>query len=142
MKVRTNELTGAALDYVVAKLQGHSWRCPWILQKDGLRAWLSYEQAWGNPHPEYTQDWSEGGPIIEREGMHLSQTRSNDEVAPGVFHLNPTGWRAAIDYSVLLMSYNHSLTGPTPLVAAMRCYVASKLGDEIEIPDELNQGTP
>jgi hypothetical protein len=29
--------------------------------------------------------------------------------------------------------------GPTPLIAAMRCYVASKLGDEVEVPDELLQ---
>ena len=27
--------------------------------------------------------------------------------------------------------------GPTPLIAAMRCYVASKLGDEVEVPEEL-----
>jgi hypothetical protein len=27
--------------------------------------------------------------------------------------------------------------GPTPLIAAMRCYVISKLGDEVEVPDEL-----
>ena len=27
--------------------------------------------------------------------------------------------------------------GPTPLIAAMRCYVASKLGDEVDVPDEL-----
>lgn len=27
--------------------------------------------------------------------------------------------------------------GPTPLIAAMRCFVASKLGDEVEVPDEL-----
>ena len=27
--------------------------------------------------------------------------------------------------------------GPTPLVAAMRCYVASRLGDEVEISEEL-----
>jgi hypothetical protein len=27
--------------------------------------------------------------------------------------------------------------GPTPLIAAMRCYVASKLGDEVEVPKEL-----
>jgi hypothetical protein len=27
--------------------------------------------------------------------------------------------------------------GPTALVAAMRCYVAACLGDEIEIPEEL-----
>jgi hypothetical protein len=26
---------------------------------------------------------------------------------------------------------------PTPLIAAMRCYVASKLGDTVEIPEEL-----
>ena len=27
--------------------------------------------------------------------------------------------------------------GKTKLIAAMRCYVASKLGDEVEIPEEL-----
>lgn len=27
--------------------------------------------------------------------------------------------------------------GPTPLVAAMRCYVASKLGDVVDVPKEL-----
>ena len=27
--------------------------------------------------------------------------------------------------------------GDTPLMAAMRCYVASKLGDDVEIPEEL-----
>jgi hypothetical protein len=32
---------------------------------------------------------------------------------------------------------NIQTDGPTPLIAAMRCYVASKLGDEIDIPEEL-----
>jgi hypothetical protein len=27
--------------------------------------------------------------------------------------------------------------GSTPLIAAMRCYVASKLGDDVKIPNEL-----
>lgn len=27
--------------------------------------------------------------------------------------------------------------GPTPLISAMRCYVAFKLGDEVDVPDEL-----
>jgi hypothetical protein len=31
----------------------------------------------------------------------------------------------------------HYFVGPTPLIAAMRCYVASKLGDEVEVPEEL-----
>jgi hypothetical protein len=54
-----------------------------------------------------------------------------------VFHLNPTDWLAQIDYSVLLMAYSYSATGPTPLIAAMRCYALSKLGEEIEIPEDL-----
>lgn len=29
------------------------------------------------------------------------------------------------------------LISPTPLIAAMHCYVANKLGDEVEIPEEL-----
>ena len=28
-------------------------------------------------------------------------------------------------------------SGDTPLIAAMRCYVASKLGDTVELPEEL-----
>jgi hypothetical protein len=32
---------------------------------------------------------------------------------------------------------DHVQTGPTPLIAAMRCYVASKLGGDVEIPNEL-----
>jgi hypothetical protein len=32
---------------------------------------------------------------------------------------------------------NGYVVGPTPLIAAMRCYVASKMGDEIELPEEL-----
>jgi hypothetical protein len=31
----------------------------------------------------------------------------------------------------------HDHYGPTPLIAAMRCYVASKMGDEIELPEEV-----
>jgi hypothetical protein len=33
--------------------------------------------------------------------------------------------------------YHNRQHGPTPLIAAMRCYVASKLGDAVEIPEEL-----
>jgi hypothetical protein len=33
---------------------------------------------------------------------------------------------------------SYTLDGPTPLIAAMRCYVASKLGDEVELPEELS----
>jgi hypothetical protein len=69
----------------------------------------------------YSSTWAEGGPIIEREialGMRMQKGMA--------FYYNP-----GIDNFEFLMR------GPTPLIAAMRCYVASKLGDEIDVPDTL-----
>jgi len=65
-------------------------------------------------------DWAQGGPIIERENISaISHNKPNHWVARTTSY-PPTYFR-----------------GPTPLIAAMRCYVASKLGDEVEVPDEL-----
>jgi hypothetical protein len=64
------------------------------------------------------QDWALGGPIIEREGITVR--RYTDAL-----------WDASIG------RLDYVADGPTPLVAAMRCYVISKLGDEVEVPDEL-----
>ena len=61
-------------------------------------------------------DWAQGGPIIEREGIALGQTGD--------------GWEATCDGCIYI-------SGPTPLIAAMRCYVASKLGEEVEVPEEV-----
>lgn len=61
-------------------------------------------------------NWAQGGPIIERERIRL----------------DPRGvWVAGHDSS------NDEYLGPTPLVAAMRCYVASKLGNEVDLPVEI-----
>jgi hypothetical protein len=65
-------------------------------------------------------DWAQGGPIIEREGIELF--RNNEK-----------------NYWFTSKARNQIGTGPTPLIAAMRCYVASKLGDEIELPEELRE---
>ncbi len=71
--------------------------------------------------PAYSTDWAQGGPIIEREGIQLALVGDfcweASRNADGVFCL-----------------------GRTQLIAAMRCFVASKLGDEVDVPDELNQG--
>jgi hypothetical protein len=61
-------------------------------------------------------DWAQGGPIIERERIELEHD-------------------GFIWWARIKADEDHS--GPTPLIAAMRCYVASKLGDEVEIPEEL-----
>lgn len=66
-------------------------------------------------------DWMQGGPIIAREW--ISTTNGNDEWLAEIATDCADGYLSAI--------------GPTPLVAAMRCYVASKLGDDVEILAEL-----
>ena len=68
-----------------------------------------------DPH-FYSTDWAQGGPIVEREQIALYLGGDDEWMADD-------GWKRA--------------TGPTPLVAAMRGYVAMKLGDEVEIPFEL-----
>jgi len=67
-------------------------------------------------------DWAQGGPIIEREEINT-------------YHMRDGTWQANLDYG---MSDEGIYYGQTPLIAAMRCYVASKLGDDIEIPEALN----
>ena len=128
MQIKTSELSGAALDWVVATCEGHQWRCPGLLKREGLRSWLSYEEAWGNPHSSYSTSWLSGGPIIERERMQIAPLPDN-------------GWRAhwrSFDHKnwreVWMDCFDE---GVTPLIAAMRCLVASKLGDEVDIPEEL-----
>ena len=101
--MRTLELTGAALDWAVAKAEGYT----------GV-ALESRTGEWYTP----SSDWAQGGPIIEREGISIRQVLTDF-------------WAAEVDAG----EYEHD--GPTPLIAAMRCYVESKLGHEIEIPEEL-----
>lgn len=71
--------------------------------------------------PAYSTEWAQGGPIIGREKFDV-QWQGNEHC------------RVAYDW--LDEPYCEGF-GPTPLIAAMRCFVASKLGDEIDIPEEL-----
>ena len=115
--MKTAELSGAALDWAVAKcelLNGANYTLAVDTDIDGTKR-VNY----GGMYPEWSTDWAEGGAIIEREGMQLWKGGE---------------WCAALDQSFNPTDFQ---TGTTPLVAAMRCYVASKLGDEVEIPDEL-----
>ena len=66
---------------------------------------------------DYSSDWACGGPILEREGISIYRMTSDWSAA-----YNPSG--ATQD-------------GPTPLIAVMRCYVASKLGETAKVPEEL-----
>ena len=112
--MKTSELQGAALDWAVAKCEGFC---------KGDFAWY-YDRR----HTfKYSTDWAQGGPIIEREkiGVWWATHYVDDDGQEYGNH-----WYA--ETSEGLVGY-----GPTPLIAAMRCYVASKLGNEVEIPEEL-----
>jgi hypothetical protein len=121
MLEKTNQLTGAALDWAVAICEGHKvnvgFRNLTYIPK-GKRTLYNYSPS---------TNWAQGGPIIERENMPISHSPYDH-----VFYGRTRPWCAEKKGR---MEY-----GPTPLIAAMRCYVASKLGDEVEIPAELTQG--
>ena len=111
--MRTTELTGAALDWAVAKCEGEP---QYITSKPWRTMW-----------PSYSTDWAQGGPIIEREGIGIQFVPAGTS----------QGWWAIKDSPFHDRSRPDETRGDTPLIAAMRCYVASKLGDEIELPKEL-----
>ena len=104
--MKTSELTGAALDWAVAKCEG-------VINGDDLDLGFIRERGY-TP----STDWAQGGPIIEREEIETRKANSKEWGA----------WKDGVG----------CIHGPTPLIAAMRCYVASKLGDEVEIPEELS----
>jgi hypothetical protein len=109
--MKTSELTGAALDWAVARCEALGTN---LLRVSAGRVFIKDCNTLIPCH--FSTDWAQGGPIIEREKITPEWTGEN--------------WMAYI-------KHDDEFFGPTPLIAAMRCYVASKLGDEIDLPKEL-----
>lgn len=120
--MKTSELSGVALDWAVAKCEKHEvkFECNLLFFSDKLQM-LDYGIVY-----RPSEDWEYGGPIIEREVISIGKHTWDDD---GVI-----SWGAS--KSSLFQGAPFS-TGQTPLIAAMRCYVASKLGEEVEIPEEV-----
>ena len=106
-KIKTSDLTGAALDWAVTACE--------LRRQHGQNVPIpSTAPKYFNP----STDWAQGGPIIEREKIAID----------------------CDDEGLWVASYNDkpvAYYGPTPLIAAMRAFVASQLGDEVEIPTDL-----
>lgn len=128
--MKTSEMIGAQLDWAVAKCEGFgtNYGNQMDIRKDingkvsCLLAPINREYVMWNP----TRNWAQGGPIIEREGLYLRANDTNTKWACGALSINTRDKSPGPLY-----------WADTPLVAAMRCYVASKLGDEVEIPEDL-----
>ena len=127
--MKTNELTGAALDWAVAKCEGHAVNV-------GFRN-LTYTPKGNRTLYIYTPstNWSQGGSIIEREGINTFKYNKISEEEPDKWCAHKVVPRPNLEGSTNMTAI--APEGPTPLIAAMRCYVASKLGDDINIPEEL-----
>lgn len=114
MKIKTNELNGAALDWAAAKSNGH-----------GYGVW---DDPWFTP----TTNWTQGGQIIEREKISIEYMAGAGDAGADVWVANMT----YPDKKFGGVAFSEE-QGSTPLIAAMRCFVASKLGDEVEVSEEL-----
>ena len=134
MKIKTKDLTDGPLDWAVAVAEGR-WQ-KWIrspnpkrlgtsildigLDENGnLSAWSDNQDRY-EPYSPSTNPM-QAYPIIEREKISIiHRPIPEDEY-----------WVAEIDHPL------REEDGPTPLIAAMRCRVSLKLGDEVDVPKEL-----
>lgn len=115
-KVKASELDGIALDWAVAKCEGWegvicknpTWSVPLYIATNDT----------GLHTFSPSTDWSQGGPII---GQHQI-----------LFHGEHGAYQAWIPGVA-----TRGFTSETHLIAAMRCLVEARLGDEVEIPEEL-----
>ncbi len=125
MKIKTSELIGPTLDWAVAASLWpehiHKYPAWWFSQHpDGCYLWEALDGGDSSVASFSPQTlWSQGGPIIEREEIGVRR------------YWNDAGqWIAE--------SRTGFGIGPTPLIAAMRCFVTATLGDEVEVPEELS----
>lgn len=125
--MKTNTLTGADLNRAVAMalglkpelIDGSHWP-----NNPAGSIWATKSARFKNewvPIPDYAGNIAVAWLIIEREFICLN----GDDGAPNT----PPSWTASI-----FDDGEMAAEGPTALIAAMRCFVASVYGDEVELP--------
>ena len=114
MKIQTKELTGVALDWAVAKVLGIGcYTCPNSPQRTQF---VDDDNCdFGRYIYAPSTNWAQGGPLIENFGPFFNMAHGQIRCA----------MNNAVQY------------GDTYLIAICRAIVAAKLGDEVEVPNEL-----
>lgn len=146
LKIKTSELEGAALDWAVATCECLPIRHDpmnfgpafaeggfWVWDERGPIGKRDYRLIGRQYSP--SNNWSQGGPIIEQEGINLFKHNKLDVNEPDKWCGHKVVPRPNMEGGFNMTAI--APDGPTPLIAAMRCYVASKLGDEVDVPEEL-----
>lgn len=121
ISVPTSELSDSALNWAVARSKGIKV----AIDNGYKRLWhdRGANEPWGDEVTFFT--WEQVGAIIEGiPGFELKiwLDSKQENRCEAHIHSYEGDWVAF---------------GPTPLVAAMRCYVASRLGDTVDVPTVL-----
>lgn len=124
---KVDEIDGAKLDAAVAMAEGYS---SVRIREAEDRSVCQVEMALGGGRFEWvahspSRNWSEGGPIIEREGIAIERVAYSDG--------SLREWCAAVAVGGEYPEEWRWWHGATPLIAAMRAYVASKFGETVEM---------
>lgn len=135
--MKTNELTGDALLWAVAVCMGYTdlHRIPDRMPHEPQLAMMPPRRDYGAMELweiGSDNDWGFFGPTIEHEKIALEHLHGAGDAGADV-------WVASMTYPDKKfggVAFSEE-QGSTALIAAMRCYVASKLGDNIELPEEL-----
>lgn len=121
----TDDLVGPLLDLAVATVE----RLPAVIHKVDNAMAPFFEccvlDATGRLHYQYmpSRSWTQGGPLIEGSCIELIPTYDESSSA------RPCGdWAATVHGPQLYFA-----NGPTPLVAAMRALVRSKVGASVRM---------
>ena len=108
MKIKTSELQGAALDWAVAKACNYEFNGHWF---------------------KPSTDWSQGGPLIAAHRVEFYA--QIDEYTATVASEN---CQHCLECGCVIEG---GVNGPSHLIAACRAIIAAKLGDEVDVPEEL-----
>ncbi len=125
--MNVSDLEGVALDWAVATLEGFlviSDGISLLVEKGATLKILGPATSGGRPcgYSPSTY-WDVGGPLIDKYRISVG-----DSIHPDL------NWTATL---YVPDEEPWQFDGPTPLIAAMRCLVASVLGPTIEIPEVL-----
>lgn len=126
IQVKSQDLSGSALNWAVALCehkQGFITQGMPCFDNNTKRVYKTESLLSIGVNFTPSASWSDGGPIIEREEIHLLRANSQ--------------WIASIKYNDRRTDWRILAMADSPLVAAMRCYAASRLGNKVEIPESL-----